>query len=89
MIQDTSFSIFVIFFMNLGRQKKKKYEKNPKQNRFFYVCGFCMTHLLRLLFVMFIYVILSCFAAYSIEFIANFFNSRKSASSPASAMNAM
>lgn len=29
------------------------------------------------------------FVSYSIEFIANFFNSRKSASSPASAINAM
>lgn len=81
--------LYLSFFSWILVAKKKKYEKTPKQNRFFYVCGFCMTHLLRLLYVMFIYVILSCFAAYSIEFIANFFNSRKSASSPASAMNAM
>lgn len=42
MTQDTSFSIFVIFFMNLGRQKKQKPKwPPPQQNRFFYVCGFC------------------------------------------------
>lgn len=90
MTQDTSFSIFVIFFMNLGRQKKQKPKWPPpnKTDSFMYVV-FVITTQLLYGYVMFIYVILFCFAAYSIEFMANFFNSRKSASSPASAINAM
>lgn len=50
---------------------------------------FVITTQLLYAYLMFIYVIFFCFAAYSIEFMANFFNSRKSASSPASAINAM
>lgn len=91
MTQDTSFSIFVIFFMNLGRQKTPtKVTPSNKTDSFMYMyVVFVITTQLLYAYVMFIYVILFCFAAYSIEFMANFFNSRKSASSPASAINAM
>lgn len=70
---------------------KKTHQNDPPPNKtdsFMYVV-FVITTQLLYAYLMFIYVIFFCFAAYSIEFMANFFNSRKSASSPASAINAM